>query len=190
MKELERVINVENVKTHIADVIIKFNFIEQRINQIIQEYIDSEAAYFVEKILLNSLILNVGSKFKILQYIVVTEKVKVSKEWKNSMQMLMTRRNLIAHSDNLLGFYQDLEDVEFLYNKETGDNDIYPIFIEAQPDISIFENGVVNYVEMSRILNQFEKYYDMVDKDLTVIFDLVSIQHASKFPDSSEEARS
>jgi len=49
--ETSREVNITNMKTHIADIIINFNFAEHRI---IEENIDSGAEYFVNSILLHS----------------------------------------------------------------------------------------------------------------------------------------
>ncbi|WP_221389933.1 hypothetical protein [Dyadobacter sp. NIV53] len=182
--EAGREVNITNVKTHIAEIIINFNFTEQRINEIIEEYIDSRAEYFINNILLSSLILNVGAKVKILNYIVVTEAIDLPKEWMNPFHMLMKNRNLIAHSDNLLAFDQDLEDLEFVYNNETGEADPSPTWIEVPPYIPIFDKGKVNYVEISMILDEFDKYYARVDESLKIILDTVSRRHAKPFPDA------
>lgn len=182
--EIGREVNIDNVKTHIAEIIINFNFIEQRISGIIEEYIDSRAEYFVSNILLSSLILPVSAKLKILNYLVVTEAIGLPRDWINSFHMLMRNRNLIAHSDNLLAFDQDLEDLEFIYNKETGEADPSPIWVDFPPHIPIFDKGKVNYVEISKILDEFDKYYARVDEFLKIILDTVSKRHAKQFPDS------
>src|SRR5690606_29550515 len=45
-----------------------------------------------------------SSKYKMLQYIIAIKGIKVNKEFYNSIKILMTNRNIIAHSDSLLDF--------------------------------------------------------------------------------------
>lgn len=161
--DLEKVIGIN--REIVADIIIKLNLIESKLKDIITKYIASEKTEFVRDILLNNLIVNMSSKVKALQYIIGTEGLEVSKDFKKSLMIIMTKRNMIAHADGLLDPNIDV-DIDVDWNPDG--SYIYPIF-EVETRIPTFENGKINYSEINKVHEDFNKYFEIANTELNSI---------------------
>lgn len=161
-------------KEIISEIITKFNQIENSIKIIIASYIASEKTEFINEILLNNLILNFSSKYKILQYIIAKEEIKVSKNFNNSIKILMTNRNIIAHSDNLFD-YEIIPIKENLFSTQVLRFPRYlsPLQKIESKNQKTINNGEIQNLEIDKIHNDFIKYFEIALGELNKIKDAV-----------------
>lgn len=164
----------KEIRLQIADVIIKLNLIESKFIDIISQYINSEKNNFVKEIVLNSLVVNFSSKSKIVEYILESEKIKLSESVKSkklffkAIRNLMTMRNVVAHSDCLLRIEVDIVDVDFDWSYEAG-SVMYPVYGPLEPSLAIINEGQVNYQSISKIVEDFSKYFKIAINGLKEI---------------------
>ncbi len=161
-------------KEIISDIIIKFNEVENSFKDIITEFIGSERSEFVKDILLNNLVLNFSSKFKILQYIIENQNIKVHADFNKSIKVLMSKRNIIAHSDNLIDF-----------NVIPAEPDLFTQYVlkipsymlawqEVKPKKQItFNNGKIESSDIEKIYSDFLKYYKKAMPELNKVLKAV-----------------
>ena len=136
------------IRLQIADVIINLNLIESKISDIISKYINSERQLFVREILLNSMIMNFSTKFKILKHILKSEKLNEPKDFFNAIHVIMNKRNVIAHSDSLLNFEFDVNvDCDWSHDNSF----MYPIW-SLELSLPIIENEEIKYQNVSKIV--------------------------------------
>ena len=157
------------IKLQIADIIINLNVIESKISDIISKYVRSERDEFVREVLLNSLIINFTSKVNVLRYILKAEEIDTPKDLFKAIQILATKRNIIAHSESLLKLEQDVADID--YEWDNGEMSLYPIYELGEPNIPIINDGNVNYEAISKIASDFSKYFDIASGGLQEIED-------------------
>jgi len=151
---------IENTKKIIAELIMKVNVLESSVKEIISGYLNSDKEEFVRDVLLNNLIINLSSKVKALNYIIRAEKLEIdTKELNKALRIAMTKRNIIAHSDGLLDPDLDLVDIDVDWNRDG--SFITPIFEHEIPVIQTFENGKINFTDINKIANDFNKYYEI-----------------------------
>lgn len=158
------------IKLKIADVIIKLNVLEFRIKKILSRYINSSKNDFIENILLNNMMIPLATKIKLLKHIYLdNSKKSISKELITAFNIVLNKRNIIAHSESLLDFWQDLEDVDFEHHKDA-ESTMYGIFGDLEePFIPSLENDKIDYVNFSKIVNDFNKYYEICEVGLEEI---------------------
>jgi hypothetical protein len=160
-------------KEIISDIITKFNHIEKSVKEIIANYIDSDKNEFINEILLSSLILNFTTKNKILKYIVATEEIKVSSDFKKGMLLLMTSRNIIAHSDNLLEY--DIIRFEENFNPSRSVQSLTSLGgtaayqkVVPKKQMTLNDDKIQN-MEIEKIHENFIKYFAILLQDLKQI---------------------
>lgn len=164
----------KEIRLQVADVIINLNLIESKFVDIISRYINSEKKKFVCEIVLNSLVVNFSSKAKIVEYILESEKIELSESVKSkktffrAIRNLMTMRNVIAHSDCLLRIEPDIVDVDFDWSYEAGCIP-YPIYGPLEPSLAIINEGQVIYQSISKIVEDFSKYFKIAINGLKEI---------------------
>ena len=161
-------------KEIISDIIIKFNEVENSIKEIIMEFIDSKRNDFIKNILLNNLILNFSSKFKILQYIIESQKIKVDKNFNKSIKILMAKRNIIAHSDSLID-YDIIPTGPNLFSQFVLKIPSYMLSwqrVESKEQITL-NNGKIENTEIEKIYSDFLKYYEKAITELNLILEEV-----------------
>jgi len=161
-------------KEIISDIITKFNQIENLVKKIISSYIASNKTEFINEVLLNNLILNFSSKYKILQYIIAIEKINVDKDFYNSIKVLMTNRNIIAHSDNLL----DYEIIPIKENFFTTQVLKFPRYLSALQKVepknqTTINNGKIQSIEIDKIHSDFNKYFEIAVNELNAIQEII-----------------
>jgi hypothetical protein len=167
------------LKIKIADVIIGLNECETMIKNIISGYIDSKKqSHFVSEILLNNSIVSFGTKIKLLHFIVKTEQIEIGKDFRNALLVIISKRNMLAHSDSLLMDFDfevtDVEDPtdyfsedELLRNAYLNNRISTVKVTEVAPKaISITGDGSVNYEEVEKTIADFMKYKKIVTEDL------------------------
>ena len=164
-RETEELVN--SIKVSFADVLINLNLIESKISDIIANYIKSDKEDLIRKVLLSSLIVNFNSKLNVLKYIVKTEKVEVPTEFYKAIAIIVTKRNVLAHSDSLLKIEADIIDVDFDY--EHDGTYMYPIYGPSEPNLPIINDGTINYENISKIIKDFEKYFEIAKAGLEII---------------------
>ncbi|CAM3640467.1 hypothetical protein FLGE108171_07615 [Flavobacterium gelidilacus] len=156
-------------KEIISDIIIKFNTVEKLIKEIISKYISSEKTTFINDILLNNLILNFSSKFKILSYIIEIEKINIDKNLNNSIKNIMTFRNIIAHSDNLID-YEIISlaqsDLSFTLNLPRSMSPMQKVESKKQTTLN---SGKINEIEIEKIHKDFIKHFNISFENLGLI---------------------
>ena len=161
------------VKTAVAEIIIKVNLFEQKVKEIVSLYINAEKVDFVNDFVLNNLILNANSKIKLLKSLLIIEVLNPDKNYKDffsAIKNLLQFRNAIAHSDQLIELEPEFN-IEFNYEHEIRDS--IP-FIEYTgdywlPTISIFNDGKVDEKEFKNILENFNKNYEKVMAEIEEI---------------------
>ncbi len=157
-------------KEIISDIIIKFNEVENFLKEIITEFINSERNEFIKNILLNNLILNFSSKFKILQYIIESQKIKVDKGFYNSMKVLMSKRNIIAHSDSLIDYnvIPTGPDLFTQYILKIPSHMSQVQKVESERQITL-NNGKIENPDIEKIYSYFLKYHEKAITELNKI---------------------
>ncbi len=158
---------VQSIKVRVAEVLINLNLIEAKISDIITTYINSEREDFIRKVLLSSLIVNFSSKLNVLKYILRSEKVEPPKDFFKAVAIIMTKRNVLAHSDSLLNIEADVVDVDFDWNHDG--TYMYPIYGPEEPNLPIINDGVINFENISKIIDDFTKYFEIAEKALDSI---------------------
>lgn len=153
----EEIIN--EIRLQVADVIIDLNLIESKLADIISRYINSDRKTFVREILLNSQLMNFSTKFKILQFIISSEKLSEPINLYKSIKEIMHKRNITAHSDGLLKIEADIIDVDFDWSYEG--SIMYPVYGPSEPSLAIINEGKVNYQNISKIVEDFSKYFNI-----------------------------
>lgn len=157
-------------KEIISNIIIKFNEVENSIKEIITVFIDSERNEFIKNILLNNLILNFSSKFRILQYIIESQEIKVDKNFNKSIKILMSKRNIIAHSDSLID-YNVIPTGPDLFAQYVMKIPSYMLSwqrVESKEQITL-NNGKIENSDIEKIHSDFLKYYEKSTNELNII---------------------
>lgn len=163
--ENEEIIN--EIRLQVADIIIDLNLIESKLADIISKYINSERRIFVREILLNSQLMNFSTKFKILKFIISQEKITEPKGLYQSIKEIMNKRNIIAHSDNLLKLEEDVIDVDIDWSRDG--SLMYPVYGASEPSLAIINDGKVDYQNISKIVEDFAKYFKIAMDGLNEI---------------------
>ena len=177
-KETEEMI--QSIKVRVAEVLINLNLLESQISDIIARYINSEKDDFVRKVLLSSLIVNFSSKLNVLKYILRSEKIDPPKDFFKAIAIIMTKRNVLAHSDSLLNIEADVVDVDFDWNHDG--TYMYPIYGPEEPSLPVINDGAINYENISKIIDDFSKYFEIAKKGLESI-------EESIFPKKKQETK-
>lgn len=157
-------------KEIISNIIIKFNEVENSIKEIITVFIDSERNEFIKNILLNNLILNFSSKFRILQYIIESQEIKVDKNFNKSIKILMSKRNIVAHSDSLID-YNVIPTGPDLFAQYVMKIPSYMLSwqrVESKEQITL-NNGKIENSDIEKIYSDFLKYYEKSKSELNII---------------------
>jgi len=157
----------------VADVIINLNLIESKISDIISKYINSEKQLFVREMLLNSMIINFSAKFKILKHILKSEELNEPKDFSKAIQIIMNKRNIIAHSDSLLNIELDVIDVDCDWSPDY--SSMFPIYGPLGPSLRTIENDEIEYQNISKIVKDFSKYFRIANDGLKEIDSKLSI---------------
>jgi hypothetical protein len=163
-------------KEIISDIIIKFNQVENMVKEIITEFIDSEKSEFINSILLNNLILNFSSKFKVLQFIIADNKIETDKNFNKSIKILMANRNIIAHSDNILDYDVEIFPVKTYLS-------FHPVLefpkymstiqkVESKSQLTI-NDGEIQTIEIEKIYSDFIKYFEIATNELNKIMEII-----------------
>ena len=177
-KETEEMI--KSIKVNVAEVLINLNLIETKISDILAKYINSEKDDFIRHVFLSSLIVNFSSKLKVLKYVLKSEKIKQPKDFFKAITIIMTKRNVLAHSDSLLNIEANVVDVDFDW--EHDGTYMYPIYGPSEPNLPIINDGNINYENISKIIEDFSKYFEIAKAGLeTISKDL--------FPTNEEEPK-
>jgi hypothetical protein len=164
MSRLTYVIFTKEMKSKVAEIIIKFNFLELSIKEIIALYIHSDKTDFINQILLNNSIISFNSKLSLLNFIADNEDIKFS--IKQELHSLIKIRNAIAHSDNLFNMDGDIighETVDDEFNIEI------PIYAPSTngPKIAIFNSGKFSETAFDTYYKEFNEKIITAEKWLT-----------------------
>lgn len=174
MTESEREDKLDEVRLKIADVIINLNLIEKEIKEIIANYISSRQSFFLQEILLNNHIINFSFKIKVLHYIIREEKITTSKDFHKALQIIMNKRNSLAHTDTVLEDYTiDTVEAEWEPDGVT----YWPIYKDADPGVWTFSQGDINFQTVDKIVADFDKYYKLASTELASISQTIRIRH-------------
>lgn len=184
-KETEKMI--ESIKVRVAEVLINLNLIESKISDIIARYINSEKDDFIRKVLLSSLIVNFSSKLNVLKYILRSEKIDPPKDFFKAIAIIMTKRNVLAHSDSLLNIEADVVDVDFDWNHDG--TYMYPIYGPEEPCLPVINDGTINYENISKIIDDFSKYFEIAKSGLESIEEQIIPKEEKKETRESRESR-
>ena len=163
--ENEEIIN--EIRLQVADVIIDLNLIESKLADIISKYINSDRKSFVREILLNSQLMNFSTKFKILKFIISFESLNEPKGFYQSIKEIMNKRNIIAHSDSLLKLEADVIDIDTNWFRDG--SIMYPVYGPSEPSLAIINDGKVDYQNISKIVEDFSKYFKIAMDGLNEI---------------------
>ncbi|MEP0006871.1 MAG: hypothetical protein ABJ387_13995 [Balneola sp.] len=167
---------VGELKNKIAEIIINCNLIEKKMKQIISSYIASSRHLFIEEILLNNKIINLGSKLGIIEYILKTEGFDTS--FTSSIRVLLAKRNIVAHSDTVLEKLR-ITDVEIFEDPDSPDGFFYhPIYEYNDPPVSATINqGVLKYENIEKIYSDFNKHHELAMKGLKQMhYDVIKLK--------------
>ncbi|MGV3527840.1 MAG: hypothetical protein ACO1OO_03015 [Flavisolibacter sp.] len=175
-KEME-----DKIRLQVADVIINLNLIEAKLSDIIGKYINSPKSDFVREVLLSSLIVNFSSKLNILRYILKSEKIEPPQDFFKSVTLIMTKRNVVAHSESLLKIEAEVIDVDVDWNHDG--SYLYPIYRPSEPNLPVINDGQINFENISMIIKDFTKYFEIAQGGLIEI-------EKQLFPTSESEATS
>lgn len=173
MENEKKQISLDEVRIKIANVIIDLNLIEKEIKNAISYYISSKNSFFVSDILLNNHIISMANKVKVLQYIIRNEKIEVSKDFSNSLMVIMGKRNVLAHSDTVLEDYT-LDDVDVEW--EPDGVTYWPIYKDAEPGAWTFSQGGINFETVDKIVADFDKYYKIASDELARITQIIRLR--------------
>jgi hypothetical protein len=152
--------NEKEIKLQIADIIIKLNKIERLIKDIIGYYTDSDRKFFMMEILLNNHIITLSNKIRVLKYILKEEKIEVPKEFNNSLFVIMSKRNALAHSDTVT-IDTKFEGFEYEATSPTTIMAI-PKFKKIEPGTYEFQNDGLSFATVNKIAADFKKHYNIV----------------------------
>ena len=161
-------------KEIISDIVIKFNQVENTVKEIITKFINSEKTEFINNILLNNLILNFSSKFKVLQYIIADKGIETDKNFNKSIRILMANRNIIAHSDNMLEYdVIPIKEDFFFHQVMKIPRYMSPIQkVESKSQLTI-NNGQIQTLEIEKVYSDFIKYFDIATSELNKIMEIL-----------------
>ncbi|NGP88026.1 hypothetical protein [Fodinibius halophilus] len=159
-------IDLDEVKKSAAEVIVNCSLIEKKVKNILSSYIDSSKSFFISEILLNNSFISLAKKFKLLGYVIRKEDIKVNSDFRKWCFILMSKRNMIAHSDRLLEDYA-IVDVDVDAGPEGVE--YFPVYEDAPPKVSTIENGKFRFEEVEKTCKDFDKYYEKLDKELDKI---------------------
>lgn len=149
----------DELKIKIADVILKLNECERCVKVCINYYLGTKNESFVMDILLNNHIIPFGNKLKLLFYILNEQKIE-HKELKKALNIILTKRNAIAHSDN------PLSDIMLVKDGENDDGTPYFKVEDAENEILMYDNGTFNNEKLEKVLMDFDKYYKIAQNGL------------------------
>lgn len=159
---------IKRSKIIVVEIITKFNLIEFQVKEIIAGFVQAKEDGFLRDILLNNMIVNFSSKTKALFYIINEKKIEFSdneiKEFKKSLLILMSKRNIIAHSDSVLEPTYEITGWDVDYNKEG--NLEFPDIEITQPIVSTLNNGKIEYSDIEKVYSDFSKYHEKAEKYL------------------------
>lgn len=79
----------------------------------------------------------------------------------------MNKRNIIAHSDNLLKLEPDVIDIDTDWSREG--SIMYPVYGPSEPSLAIINDGKVDYQNISKIVEDFAKYFKIAMDGLNEI---------------------
>ena len=184
-KETE--VMVQSIKVRVAEVLINLNLIEAKISDIIAKYINSERDDFIRKVLLSSLIVNFSSKLNVLKYILRSEKIEPPQDFFKAIAIIMTKRNVLAHSDSLLNIEADVVDVDFDWNHDG--TYMYPIYGPEEPSLQVINDGIINYENISKIIDDFSKYFEIANTGLDTIEAALYPKRKGEASDSNQNER-
>ncbi len=153
----------KTMKDQVADIIISFNFFESTLKTLIANYIKGENSEFVKEIVLHNSIISFNGKHSLLQYIVKAEKIDFD-AWE-SIHRLLTIRNAVAHSDNLLNYdgdYLGEEIVDFEFGTALP---IFEYYTDG-PKVTMLKNGKINSKGFDKIYKEFKENLLVVNQKL------------------------
>jgi hypothetical protein len=137
--------------------------------EIISAYVNSSRPFFTDEILLNNLVINLGSKLKLIEFIIKEEEIEVDKEFTRWIRIALGKRNVLAYSDSVLDNFQ-IVDVDVEYEPDAPDGMVlYPIYEDTEPVAATVQNGEYKYDNVDKICGDFEKYYTKVEEELSKI---------------------
>lgn len=161
--------DLENkIKIQIGEVIIKLNIMESRLKQIISKYIEAKNNDILEDVLLNNMYTNISTKWKILRHILIKKKIPMNKDLHTSFQIVLNKRNILAHSESLLDTFGYFDDVDFNVSKDS-EAIMYGVFKVHEPIIPVIQNDQINYEELDKIITDFNKHYKNCENGLSEI---------------------
>lgn len=164
-EEIEYQNLINKIRLQVADVIINYNLLELEIKEIIGLYINSDKTEFIFKVLLNNLVVSFSAKVNLLKYIIKKENIVVDSKFQNSLKVIMTKRNILAHSDEILKLEPNIVDIDVDWNHD--ECFIYPIYKGASESfIHTLDDGQINYQFISKIVEDFIKYYSLAKEEL------------------------
>jgi hypothetical protein len=145
----------------ISQILADFNTIEGRLKTVIRIYVDPKEDDFFEDYIMNNLIVNFASKYKLLRAILKRTDKPISKDFDKSIKIIMTIRNSVAHS-------------EFLNNETIVDAEIdsdgfqFPIYGHKSKIITLendemIENDIIDKYKV------FQKYFETACNELDKI---------------------
>lgn len=150
---------IERSKIIVAEIVTKFNLIEFQVKEIIAGFVKAKEVDFLIDILLNNMIVNFSSKTKALFYLINDKNLNFTntelKEFKRSLLILMTKRNIVAHSDSVLEPTYEIIGWDVDYNKEG--NLEFPDIEITEPTVSTLNDGKIEYSNIEKIYSDFLK---------------------------------
>lgn len=150
---------IERSKIIVAEIVTKFNLIEFQVKEIIAGFVKAKEVDFLRDILLNNMIVNFSSKTKALFYLINDKNLNFTntelKEFKRSLLILMTKRNIVAHSDSVLEPTYEIIGWDVDYNKEG--NLEFPDIEITEPTVSTLNDGKIEYSNIEKIYSDFLK---------------------------------
>lgn len=147
----------------VADIVLKFNFIEHYLDKIISSYITETVSSsdrivndFLPRILLHSSIIAFNSKFQVVLVLVREANLSESNDWKTAVRLLMRIRNQVVHSQSIFkpkwSFSPDESD-----QAPEAVNDVFFDF----PDIPIIQENKYSETSLITLKSTFDKYYEI-----------------------------
>ncbi len=169
-----------DVKSKVADVIIKFNFLELALKELLVTYIDSKHTNFLRDIVFHNSVVSFNSKLTILQILTQKEGIPFQST-KEILHSLIKIRNAIAHSDNLLNVDGDLIGYEELDVDSGGQIPIYEPY-QNGPKVTILHSGKVDEKGLDKLCEEFNEKITIVEVALDAISrSLASANNKTKF---------
>lgn len=115
-----------------------------------------------------------SSKYKLLQYIIANQDIKIDKNFNNNIKVLMSNRNIIAHSDNLLD-YSIIPLKENLFFTQVLKMPIATMpyqKVESKNQFTLSE-GQIKSLEIEKIHSDFIRHYEKASEKLKYIFEII-----------------